>query len=75
MPRKNLGFGISLVITILFLVLSPGGCAFNFIPYSMNEEIFKDAGNEIAFIRIFDIACAIILFWLLYMIFKKVFKN
>lgn len=63
------GAALAIAVTFIFLVLSPGGCAFNLLPYAL---ICKRDVDENSFIRGFDIVFAFGLFFLFYYVIKSI---
>jgi hypothetical protein len=72
MAKKVIPIGIALLICAVFLllVLAPGGCAFNFLPYLIHEGTSKDGAGESQFIKGFDILFGLLLFFLVYKLMK-----
>ena len=68
MTKKVIPIGIALIIcaTFLLLVLSPGGCGFNLLPYLIHEGVFKGGTGESQFIKGFDIVVGIAIFLVIY---------
>jgi hypothetical protein len=73
MSRKIIPIGISLVCCsgFLLLVLAPGGCAFNLLPYEIHESMSRGGKGESQFITIFDVLFSIGIFLLVLWINKK----
>ncbi len=74
MKNQTLAIVIALIIAGVFLsyALRPG--AFNLIGYSIHEAIWPGGANESNFIRVFDIVCGIIIFWIAYKILIRILK-
>jgi hypothetical protein len=74
MTKKVIPIGVALIICAVFLllVLSPGGCAFNFLPYLIHEEMSKGGAGESQFIKGFDILIGAAIFLIVYKIAKIV---
>jgi small-conductance mechanosensitive channel len=70
MTKKVIPLGIALVICTIFLllVLSPGGCAFDLLPYLIHEGMSKGGGGESQFVVGFDILFAVAAFLIVYKI-------
>jgi hypothetical protein len=70
--KKVLPIGIALIICAVFLllVISPGGCAFNFIPYLIHEGMSKGGAGESEFIKGFDIVVGVAISLIVYKIVK-----
>ena len=68
MKINFLSTSIASAVTIVFLfsVLSPRGCAFNFLPYLLHEGATKSGEGESAFIRIFDFIFGSLIFLAIY---------
>ena len=73
MSRKIIPTGVALACcaAFLMLVLAPGGCAFNLLPYEIHESVSRGGENESQFIRIFDILVSIGLFFFVFWIANK----
>jgi len=67
MKKKIIPIGVSLAVAAAFLVivLTPGGCAFNLIPYEIHESMRPSEMSESSFIKMFDVIFAIALFFLI----------
>ncbi len=65
MLRSVLTWLGSAIVPVLFLscALRPG-CVFNFVPFAIHQAFFRDALDEYIFIVAFDIAVALLLFFL-----------
>jgi hypothetical protein len=74
MKGKIIPSGVALICSALFLimVLAPGGCGFNFLPYEIHESISRGGENESIFITIFDILFSVLIFVVAYWIVGKV---
>jgi hypothetical protein len=79
MENKTISIITASVITIVFLffVMRPG--IFNMIGYSISILIFPENSEENLkygkiIIRLFDILCGGILFWIIYKIMKGILK-
>lgn len=48
-----IGIALACCAAFLLLVLAPGGCAFNFLPYEIHETISRGGKNESQFILTF----------------------
>jgi len=72
MAKKVIPIGIALLICAVFLllVLAPGGCAFNFLPYLIHDGMSKDGAGEGQFIKGFDILFGLLIFFLVYKLLK-----
>jgi hypothetical protein len=70
MTKKVIPIGIALTISTIFLllVLAPGGCAFNMLPYLIHEKISKGGEGEGQFIKGFDWVVGIAIFFVAYKI-------
>ena len=75
MKRKAISIVVGLIIASVFLfhVIQPG--AFNLIPYSLHEYMWSAGMRESYFIKIFDCISAIVLFWIVYILMKRILKN
>jgi hypothetical protein len=73
--KKALPLMLALIITAgFFLIAFSTSSGFNFIPYLIHESISPGGANETTFIIVFDIVIGLLLFFLAYKIFTKVFK-
>jgi hypothetical protein len=74
MKRKPIPLGLAAICSIIFLilVLAPGGCGFNLIPYEIHESISKGGQNESLFIKIFDILFSIVIFFIMVWVLNKI---
>lgn len=64
---------LALVGVFLWMVLSsPSG--FNFIPYLIHEHFSPGGEGEADFILVFDLFFGIVFFFILYKLFKRLFK-
>jgi hypothetical protein len=74
MKRKIIPLGTALIISVIFLslVLAPEGCAFNLLPYEIDEGLSNGAKGDNEFIETFDVIVAIIIFFLVYKALRKV---
>jgi hypothetical protein len=69
MKPKTTSLLIALGLAILFLIRVLGRASvFNLIPYSIHEAIWPGGSNESIFIKVFDIICAFIIFFIGYKI-------
>jgi hypothetical protein len=77
MSRKivPIGVGLTCCIAFLILVLAPGGCGFNFLPYEIHESISPGGSGETLFIQIFDIIFSIAIFFAVFLILKGLWKK
>lgn len=75
--NKIIAFIIAALISTSFLWITifSGPSAFNIIPFEIHEAISPGGSSESFFIRVFDIAIAILLFILSYrIIYKMIIK-
>jgi len=74
MKIRTFPLGIALICSILFLilVLAPGGCTFNLLPYVIHESISKGGENESLFIKIFDTLFSIGIFFISFWVLRKI---
>jgi hypothetical protein len=77
MIRKMVPIGVSLICCagFLLLVLAPGGCAFNLLPYEIHESISRGGQSESQFIAIFDVLFSIGIFLLVFCTLKRWLKG
>ena len=77
MNKKVLSIILAVAVAVatffLFEVLASSS-GFNFLPYLIHESIWKGGKGEGDFIRIFDIAFSILLFWVTYKIVYRILK-
>lgn len=65
--------GLKIAVVFLFIVIGPG--PFNLFPYLINEYVWSAGIEESAFVKIFDITSAIVLFWIVYILVKRFLKK
>ncbi len=61
---------ILLSSSIFFYLITPSSF-FNFLPFAIHDNFFRNIVSEALFIIIFDLLCSVILFYVFY----KVLKN
>ncbi len=77
MKSKSISAGIALTIVAVFLllVLSPGGCGFNMLPYLIHHSVSPGGSGETIFIWIFDIVFGGIIFLVIYWLLTRLTRR
>jgi len=76
MRNKILSSGIALAVMVFFLlvVLSPKGCGFNMLPYSIDMAL-SNGSDDAFFIKAFDILFSVIIFILTYWVLTRLIRR